>query len=150
MKKILCTLLVGALMCQGGLAFAKDYDIEDENNDRRGDADRYSVYEDNNYVLGNISEEDENDYFEFVARRNGEMDIYFKFDDSRGSKNMVINLHLLDSSGNVVDEWYKSDGSTKFTRDVKKDDVYYLHVEYAGGVMTEPYYIQYDIDNVYY
>jgi len=162
-------MLVGALMCQGGLAFAKDFDIEDEVNDTRGQADKYSVYtdkeviigtineddkhdyfeyDDHEYVIGNVSEKDQDDYFEFVAKRDGEMDLYFKFDDRRGSEDLVINLFLLDSSGKEVDSWYNSDGSTKFSFDVNRDDSYYLHVEYVRGVMTEPYYIKYDIDTV--
>jgi len=141
-------MLVGALMCQGGLAFAKDFDIEDEGNNSRRDADTISVYEDKRVTVGTINEDDKHDYFEFVAKRDGEMDVFVKFDDRYASKDLDIDIYITQASGTPIDKDSNSDGRSKFSFPVTSGESYYVHINCDEGFLDEPYWIEYDIDQV--
>jgi len=136
-KKFLASLCVaGVIFSQSIVAFAAvDVYFDYESNNTMSTANKAYVDENENaYLCGVVSQDDDDDWFKVRTDYSGTLDVLLMQQD-----NVDIDVFLYDESGNEV---ATLTGEMDRIRDidVRDGEYYYVHIEHiSGSQTTEPY-----------
>lgn len=152
MRKFITILSVMIITISMGVpAYADSYSRfseDDEPNNTMNDAEYFKIDPEDDFIVinGIVSRDDEEDWFKVTSRKgSGESDIrLYSVDDD-----MNYSIYLYDENGDCLASSSKSRRYTDTIKNIfiRKDKIYFIKVEYAGGgYPTMPYELFFGIN----